>query len=375
MEKIVINHRPDDISNFLSMEDGIYKNIIYSRDICYREFVESDLVKTDEGKIYYGFNIYKIKKGKKYYLKIKSKKGFTVDEKGKLNIWYGSDLVSNPHFANAFKALKIDWFSNEEDILWPYITKSIFEKVIKGKITNPIDYFSEYLKLSRIKASPKLMYSVCKELRIHKIKFLREANSAKDVNHYLEYLLETNKSKKDHLNDSIFPRNTFYHLDDLITQSRILDRKIDYKWSAKRMEDEHNKWTSEIMKIEMDTVPDKEVSVNLYEKLSDYLPEFFTPLDTQKKAFIEGSEMKHCIYTNYWRSIDTGEYLAYHVRWKDENATLGLSVKSSSPKLNLTFSQLYGKRNTPVSKELRDLVLSTLSKLKDKINFGNEFAI
>ena len=356
MEKIIINKRPDAIDDFLAMEDGVYKNIIYNREITNREFVESDLMKTDDGKIYYAHKVYKIKKGKKYYLKLKSKKGFTVDEKGKLKIWFGSDVASNPHFYTALKALNIDWFTNEEDRLWPFMTKTLFEKVITGKITNPIDYLSGYLKLSRINASPKLLYSVCRKQRISKILFLRGAYAAKDVNHYLEFQLEGCSS--------------FSHLDDLINQSKILEKKIDFKWSPKRMDEEHTLWTKEIMAAEVTSIPDKEVRVNHYIKLSGYVPDFFDALDTQKKVFVEGSTMKHCVYTNYWSTINSGDYLAYHIKWKEQEATLGLYI-TGNKKDQIKFSQFFGIRNSPVSNELLDevkMVLKTINDILYKTN-------
>jgi hypothetical protein len=353
MERIIINTKPTDIDDFLAMEDGVYKNIIYNRNINNREFVESDLIKTDDGKIHYGLSCYKIKKGKKYYVKLKSKKGFTVDEKGKLRVWYGSDIASNPHFSTALRALNIDWFTNEEERLWPFMTKTLFEKVITGKITNPIDYLSGYLKLSRINASPKLLYSVCKKQRLTKVTFLRGAYSAKDVNHYLEFLL-----------DGAIISN---HLDDLINQSKILDRKIDFKWSSKRMDEEHTNWTKEIMAVEVTSIPDKEVDINLYERLAPYTPELFEPLTTQKRVFTEGSQMQHCVYTNYWSSINNGSYLAYHISWKGQEATLGLYIDDNKPKSKLQFSQLFGKRNSLVSKELRVEVIELLERINDDL--------
>jgi hypothetical protein len=357
MERIVILPRSNEIDEFLNMEESIYKNIIYNRETSHRDFTEADLIKTDDGKIHYALNIYKIKRGKKYYLKLKSKKGFTVDEKGKLKVWYGSDLAANPHFSQALKALKIDWFSNEENILWPFITKTLFEKVITGKITNPIDYLSGYLKLSRISASPKLFYEACKKNQFStKLKFLRGAYTAKDVNHFLEYILNDNGGTHTH------------HLEDLINQSKVLDRKIDFKWSSKRMDEEHIKWTKDIMQAEITSIPDKEVSINLYERIAPYIPDFFEPLNTQKRVFMEGTQMQHCVYTNYWNSINSGDFLAYHISWKGQEATLGLYISNNKSNKKLEFSQLFGKRNSLVSKELRLAVVEALDNINDDID-------
>jgi hypothetical protein len=339
MERIIINTKPTEIAEFLAMEDSVYKNIIYNRTITNREFVESDLIKTDEGKIHYGHSVYKVKKGKKYYVKLKSKKGFTVDEKGKLKVWFGSDVFSNPHFCTALRALNIDWFTNEEEKLWPFMTKTLFEKVITGKITNPIDYLSGYLKLSRINASPKLLYATCKKQKLSKITFLRGAYAAKDVNHYLEFLLDGGSGSG--------------HLDDLITQSKILEKKIDFKWSSNRMNEEHTIWTKEIMAAEINSIPDKEVKVNNYKKIAEFVPEFFEALDTQKKVYTEGSLMQHCVYTNYWNNINRGAFLAYHIKWKGQEATIGLHSYENNV---VRISQIYGVRNSQVSSELRDEV-------------------
>jgi hypothetical protein len=349
MEKIIITARASELVDFLAMEDGIYKNILYNRDFINRQFIESDLLKTDDGKIYFVCNTYTIKKGKKYYIKNKSRKGFTLNEKGKLSIWFGSDIAGNPNFINALQALNIDWFINEGNKLWPFMTKTLFEKVITGKITNPIDFLSGYLKLSRINASPKLMYAACKAINMNKNIFLRGAYTAKDVNHYLEFLINNREAHHP-------------HLVDLISQSKILERKIDFKWSAKRMDEEHISWTKEIMAAEISSIPDKTVSVNLYERIAPHAPEFFESLDTQKKVFMEGTLMLHCVYSNYWGTIDRGEYLAYHINWKGQEATLGLYIDSDKNK-PLRLSQVYGKRNSPVSSELRVAVIEALQQL------------
>ena len=352
MEKIIILPRDSKVIDFLAMEDSIYKNILYDREIANNHFVESDLVKMDDGKIHFGHSTYTIKKGKKYYIKNKTKKGFTLDEKGKLKIWFGSDIAGNHMFSNALKALNIDWFMNEETILWPFMTKTLFEKVITGKITNPIDFLSGYLKLSHISASPKLMYAACKAgangLKLDRFSFLHGAYTAKDVNHFLEFFMDATLKKS-------------YHLSDLMKQSRILERKIDFKWSAKRMDEEHTNWTKEIMGAEVHSIPHREVKVNNYKMIAEFVPEFFEALDTQKKVFTEGSLMKHCVYTNYWTSINNGTFLAYHIKWKGQEATLGLHVYETKV---VRISQIYGVRNSSVSSELREEV----RKIVDWIN-------
>ena len=206
------------------------------------------------------------------------------------------------------------------------------------------------LRLYLKKLSHKLLYSVCKKIGLTKISLLRGAYAAKDVNHYLEF----------HLGDT----SNYTHLDDLLTQAKILEKKIDFKWSPKRMDEEHTLWTKEIMEAEVTSIPDKEVAVNMYERLAPYTPELFEPLTTQKRVFMEGSQMQHCVYTNYWNSINSGDFLAYHISWKGQEATLGLYINSEPKAKNkLTFSQLFGKRNSSVSGELHVAVTEALEQL------------
>lgn len=358
MERIVINEMPESVKEFFQMPDSLYKNIVYRRNHLGSNYVESDIIKTDTGCIHYCMNQYMIKKGKKYYKKLKSRKGFTLDEKGKLKIWYGSDISNNPHFFNVLKPLNIDWFTDSKNanVLWSFMTKTLFEKILNGKITNPIDYLKGYLKLSRIDASPKLLYDLLRQEGTTKANFLHGAVVAKDVNHYIEYCQSADK---------------FSHMSDFIDQARILERKIDFKWSIKRMNDEHNNWSEEIMKVEMDIVEDIPPRLNQYEVVSPYIPDSFKPLDTKKKVFVEASMMKHCLYTNYWASIDSGFYLAYHIDCGGESATLGLHISEMGKGDKIQFNQMNGKRNQSCSVVLLDYVKKELFKINEAMKRDN----
>ena len=175
--------------------------------------------------------------------------------------------------------------------------------------------------------------------------FYKYAVVAKDVNHFLEAWLKRGENK-------IFDQNLF----DMMNQfGNILNKKIDFRWSAKRMLEEHDKATEEIMKVELETLEEYEIK---YPKIE--LPKEFELLKTQKRVFEEGMKMRHCIYTNWWSSLKSKNYIAFHVTLNGEEATLACNIFSVKNKdddkyqYELTFSQCYKKRNQSISNEMQD---------------------
>ena len=103
------------------------------------------------------------------------------------------------------------------------------------------------------------------------------------------------------------------------------------------------------------------------------LPSNFELLDSQKRIFLEGQMMRHCVYTNYWHNINAGRYLAFHVKLNGENATLGVVINNDK---KMAFNQVYLYRNKPVSEEMRKLCLDFVETNKDvEIKMINQIKI
>lgn len=324
---------PQNVKDFIAMPDGIYKNI------CFKNFKgnswnECNVVEK-EGKLFYSSCNITIRCNKgKYWLSPKDKKGFTFDGK-KVNVWFGGSVDKLEYFHLLFTHLKKEWVN--KDYLYTYITKSSLEKILKGAITNPIDLLKHFLKYTRIKASPQILYNVIKDKLIFKQRFLRAAYTAKNVNHLLEA----------HLNNIPFAEHI---LSDCIEQCHILGKQIDFKWSAKRLQEEHTKWTKEIMSYEIKAMED-EIIPNHH--LIINIPAEFELLSTKKRIFEEGKIMNHCLYTNYYNSIKNNAYLAFHVSFQGEEATLGIRWNTD----NILFDQLYTYYNKSVSPEMKQFCM------------------
>lgn len=300
---------------------------------------------------------YKVRFGKKIYLRKTITRGFSIKNK-KLYLWFGSkiqELLYND-IEDFLLKNRIEWLSEllKMNTYKSIITKTMFEKILLGKITNREDLVKFWIKYSlRDKTiSHSLMRQVLDSRYIDMQIIQRNLPVFKDRNHYLESLI------KSRLNNN-FGVVGIPYLEDIVKQCKILDKKIDAKWSDKRFNEEHNKMTREIMGKEVEFI---EHDIIDYGELPELLPEMKV-LTSAKEVFIEGIEMKHCIYTNYWEDIKDKTYMCISFNGR-EKFTIGvrLSIKSSF------IDQMYKIGNTNVSQDLREYVFNWFSGVADKFN-------
>ena len=351
METIQLRTPDVELKNFMSMENGTAKNILYYRTMLSRKFTESNICKKD-GKIYYSVVDLVPKKSKySYYISKASKDGFTIDEKGKLKVWYNKSIFQIPYIVDVFSYFNFNWLSEK---LYPYVTKGIFEKMVAGKITNNTEVVKAYFKAMRINASPALFIKLIESSSVAKQEFLRTAAIAKDINHYMEYVYE--RSKGEHQD---YDRVHILH--DMTQEALILDEKIDFKWSTNRLREVHKEWTEKIMEEEINTTDDK--VLEYVAKFDKYTPEGFKLLKTQREVFYEGRTMKHCVYTAYWDNIKRGNYLAYHVTLGEEEATLGVSMYGG----DIVYNQCYTRYNQGISTDMQVKVRAFVEELNEQV--------
>lgn len=336
-EITILQDLPDEVNEFMALKNGVYKNILYAR---LGSFYDTSNIFEDETRICFAYKQMSIKKGRNgYFLKDKTKKGFTFNKSTKkLNMWFGGNVGDISNYLQAFKHFKIDWI---ESYLMVYLTKGGMEKILSGKITNPIDFCKNYLK--SIKAgnvSAVLFYKVLKTKTINKNFIIKGLYLAKYPNHFLEYCLNSPDAGVNPI------------LNDTLDQASILEEKYNFKWSPKRMDSVHNEWTKKIMEVEAISIPD--YTVEYENTLFNSLPKEFELLNTQKRVFEEGKMMNHCLYTNYWEKIKRKTYVAFHVILNGEKATFGLNLDNGK----LSYNQLFGIRNSRVSNEMREMCMS-----------------
>lgn len=121
-------------------------------------------------------------------------------------------------------------------------------------------------------------------------------------------------------------------LRDLLYQAKKLNRIVKMSWSPRRIHDEHMKWTEEIHQLKTrncSTEPIWEKSVKL--------PKGVTLLNSEKAIANEGSNMHHCIYTNYCSALKNKRMIAFHVANKDGDFTCSFRIRNNQ----IEFDQAY----------------------------------
>ena len=286
------------------------------------------------------------------YLRNTSSHGATYDKATKkFKWWYGKQItvtgsVILKDMCDYFKA---EWFNNAPINLKISTTNSTFEKVLKGKITNPRDLIKAIIKanptMRNLDIPTELVWKWLNTGNSARIQSLSDMMSvAKDPTHVLEFILD--------------PKNSFMHheLLDLIKQAQMLGRKIDFKWSMNRMKEVHNEWTKEIMDIEQEYV--EKIEYNYKNELpSNGCLELITD---SKELYIEGKTMSHCVYTNYADTVSSKTYFVFKFTDRDTRATLGIT--KSWDKDVFVVNQMYARFNKAVDRCHHDYVNEWLAK-------------
>lgn len=278
------------------------------------------------------------------YLRKVAASGCTYDKAKKtFKFWFGKQINHDSGVipADMCNYFKVEWFNNIPVGLRLSTTNSTMKKVLLGKVTNPRDLIKAIVNtnptLRGMNISTELLWNYCNLNGGYKIQGLCDALSvAKDPNHAIEY--------------TSAPGTPTWEIQDLIRQAQMLNRKIDFKWSTKRMAEVHDEWTKEIMDLEQESV-----EMVQYNYLNELPHNGCLELITNSKdLYIEGRMMAHCVYTNYAGSVANKTYFVFKFTDRDTRATLGVSQNYNSD--DFIVHQFYGKHNKSMDQCHHDFV-------------------
>lgn len=397
--------QPIDIQRFVyyEMQNSTYTVNTLSNSLIskYNELVNKSLhrlIETDD-KICLCENQYMMRFNTKIYFKSKCTKGLTYDKKTKkIKFWFGSSILENTYIIREYlRDIKCDWFFSMNEYLQTHITKTLLEGIIKGTITNPEDYTKKYMKQS-LKYS--FHYKLFVEFLNTETFYFRKTEDTvipenvrpcadtceipwerilcvdntffKSMNNYSlnkalfivqikDYTIEPNFALQKIMNLSL-SYDYVKTLQDMLNQCRVTGDKINLHWSYKRLQEEHLKLTRKISALKFSHIDKTPVPI---------FGTFTYPygikgklLDNEPEVYIEGDEMHHCVYSNYWNRIKGKTYFVFSITYP-ERCTVGISkyvnlnINDELPKFKL--DQAYRKMNQPVTP-------STKKILEDWIN-------
>lgn len=337
------------MEEFKAMPVEMQRYLFYKGDIY--SFTTSSRKETDTHVYWCTSNkVPRFENNRLFYLN-SNKAGVTFDkEKKTIKIWFGDSIqkLEGTILSDIIEFFNLDWFKDMSHSLQTLLNKTMLQNMIKGKITNPRDYVKAYLKTSPYKnldISAELFYKTFNAV---------DMNSPKAYRKYILYATNPNEGLE-HVSRKV---NMYYgELVDLFTQAEMLNKKVNLKWSETRMKEVHAEWTRELMGMAIKSI--QPVDYN-YPEIET--PEGISLIKSNIELFEEGTTMKHCVYTNYERSVRDKNYYVFRYDRKGVRATVGVKMHDYYP----VIDQMYGPRNTKIDQEHKDYVQQWLKSEYEK---------
>ena len=123
---------------------------------------------------------------------------------------------------------------------------------------------------------------------------------------------------------------------DAVDLALQLNKKVNFSWSENKFREINIQWSRELMRKDIEKRNPQDIYKNK-ELIKDA-----KLLSSERDVFEEGMIMHHCVYTNYWRLIESGKYIALHLNSTVNSLgiTLGVWVRYDSNNQDNIISKL-----------------------------------
>lgn len=135
---------------------------------------------------------------------------------------------------------------------------------------------------------------------------------------------------------------------DAVDLALQLNKKVNFSWSRNKFRDINVQWSRELMRKDIEKRNPKDIYKNK-ELIKDA-----KLLSSERDVFEEGMIMHHCVYTNYWRLIESGKYVALH---------LNSTVNPSGITLGVQVMYDYNNKDNIISKLVFDQAFYAYDKI------------
>lgn len=337
----------------------------------------------NEDKVYYACDSHKLflSASGKLFTRSTNVQGFTFEPLNKktLKLWHKTKLshVDPEVVHELLKQEGAEWAletcNRGHETLRPfYLHKGIFQRILKGRITNAEDLVRAWLKLDTRWRELKVSHRAKTVLTLVRngasldelIDFL---SMVSNVEATLDMLLQGKKMSqwnvKDEngkiLRDEDGNWKREWHFDwfiladeiqwDMRKELTILGKKINSTWSVKRLMAEHTEMSRELLDLE---VEDLEFKDHGYQSPCPVLPGMELIRDNVR-LYMEGRTMNHCI-NSYLNGAQVREYFHFHCTFGDEPFSLAVEYRSYAK--NWQIQQMYGKYNKSCTQAQRAII-------------------
>ena len=221
-------------------------------------------------------------------------------------------------------------------------------------------FIKEYLIYNDINISYKMFMNILKFIAHNDSNFISSSNAYDEIITYMKVatnqevlfnklktgVIQTRSSKpvnsvhQDGWLTSIFnclekPVETSL-VADAVDLALQLNKKVNFSWSGNKFRDINVQWSRELMRKDIEKRNPQDIYKNK-ELIKDA-----KLLSSERDVFEEGMTMHHCVYTNYWRLIESGKYIALHLNSTVNSLgiTLGVWVRYDSNNQDNIISKL-----------------------------------
>ena len=236
-------------------------------------------------------------------------------------------------------------------------------------------FINEYLIYNDINISYKMFMNILKFIAYNKDNFVNPSNAYDEIINYMKVATNQevlfNKLKTGVIQTrSSKPVNSvhqyewltrltsvFNHIGEVVEKSLVADavdlalqlnKKVNFSWSRNKFRDINVQWSRELMRKDIEKRNPKDIYKNK-ELIKDA-----KLLSSERDVFEEGMIMHHCVYTNYWRLIESGKYVALH---------LNSTVNSLGITLGVQVMYDYNNKDNIISKLVFDQAFYAYDKI------------
>ena len=205
---------------------------------------------------------------------------------------------------------------------------------ILNTYTDLKSFIKEYLIYNDINISYKMFMNILKFIAHNDSNFISSSNAYDEVITYMKVAtnqetlfnklktgaIQTRSSKPINSvhQDGWLTRLTraFNYLGEVAEKSLVADavdlalqlnKKVNFSWSRHKFQEINVQWSRELMRKDIEKRNPQDIYKNK-ELIKDA-----KLLSSERDVFEEGMIMHHCVYTNYWRLIESGKYVALHL--------------------------------------------------------------
>jgi hypothetical protein len=367
-----------------------------------REFTYTKMwVKED--KVYYASDTYRLfmSASGKLFTRSNNVQGFTYEPLNKhtFKLWGKTKLSYISHEAiNELLINSGNEWALEEGLLYFWRHKGIFQRILKGRITNGEDLVRAFLKVDtrwrelkishRAKSILTLMRRNLNQMHCNTgmsdiIDFLSIVSNVegtidmmlngkglgstpvRDANG--KYVLDGDHN---HIYEADFQWFTLkdHTQHDMRNELVILGKKINSTWSANRLKDEHTEMSRQVLDME---VEDMVLEDHGYEKTCPVLPGMEL-IDNNIRLYKEGRTMEHCIFS-YLNNAKERRNFHFHCTFGAK--PFSLSVQWSRDAQEWNVQQMHTKYNGSCNESQRVIAKTWLEEEAVQAWFTHEFSL